>query len=514
MTHIINHSLFNEEIFSTKRCGGVLLHPTSLPGNYGIGDFGPNIFRFIDFLSKFGINLWQILPLGPTGYGNSPYQLFSTYAGNPILISPEKLHSLGLLELKNPPRFPRSRIEYGKVIPYRWNLLKGTYETYCHNPLSLQSRFEAFKQTQSFWLEDYSLYMSIKEVYDFKPWNEWDEPLKFRKETALKAWKHNYAKEIEFQKFIQFLFFLQWEIVKEYANQKNIMIVGDIPIFVAYDSADVWANPEFFCLDDQRELLYVAGVPPDYFSETGQRWGNPLYHGDWGKKNGYQWWVQRIKHCISQVNILRIDHFRGFESYWQIPADKPTAVVGKWVHGPGFDLFNTLKEKLGQLPIIAENLGIITSEVEELLEYTGFPGMRVLQFAFGNTEESFIENDYLPHNFVPNTVVYTGTHDNDTTASWFNSIDEKTQNEVQEYLNSDGEDVVGDLIRLCWSSVARFSIIPLQDLLRLGNEGRMNHPGTESGNWEWRFTWEQLTEEKGEELAKLNRIYQRCNYEH
>ncbi|MFX0182159.1 MAG: 4-alpha-glucanotransferase [Candidatus Hodarchaeota archaeon] len=513
MTHTTIHSLFNEEIFSTKRCCGLLLHPTSLPGNYGLGDFGPYIFRFIDFLSKIGINLWQILPLGPTGYGNSPYQLFSTYAGNPLLISPEKLQSLGLLELQNPPRFSKSRIEYGKVIPYRWNLLKDAYETYCRNPYSLQSRFEAFKQTQSFWLEDYSLYMSIKEVFDYKPWNEWDEPLKFQKKTKLKTWKHNYAKEIEFHNFVQFLFFFQWGAVKEYANQKNIMVVGDIPIFTAYDSAEVWAYPEFFSLDDQRELMYVAGVPPDYFSEIGQRWGNPLYRNDWGKKNGYHWWVQRIKHCFSLVNILRIDHFRGFESYWQIPADEPTAIIGKWVVGPGIDLFITLKEKLGQLPIIAENLGIITSDVEELLKQTGFPGMRVLQFAFGNTKKSFVENDYLPHNYVPNTVVYTGTHDNDTTASWFNTINEKTQNEVLEYLNSDGEDVVGDLIRLCWSSVARFSIIPLQDLLRLGNEGRMNHPGTESGNWEWRFTWEQITEEKREEIIKLNRIYQRGNFE-
>ncbi len=501
-----------EASFMRSRQGGILLHPISLPGPFGIGDLGPELYHFIDFLHLHRQQLWQILPLGPTGYGNSPYQSFSSFAGNPLLISPVKLIDIGILTQDDIslPKFT-SNIDYSSVIDFKKNLLLQAFTNYSNKSFSsLREQFKGFLETHHYWLEDFTLYMSIKEAHDLQAWNSWEEPLKLRKTSALDTWKKNNQKEIDFHKFIQFLFFIQWEEVKNYAHKKSVNIIGDIPIFVAYDSADVWANSHLFHLDELRNLEYVAGVPPDYFSETGQRWGNPIYRWEHMKVNGYQWWIQRIKHCLSQVDLLRIDHFRGFEAYWQIPASEPTAINGEWVLGPGIELFIALKQALGSLPIIAENLGIITPTVKELLQQTGFPGMRVLQFAFG-MEEEFIENEYFPHNFVPNTVVYTGTHDNDTTLGWFETASTEIQEEVLKYLNSDGEDVVGDLIRLAWSSVARLSIIPLQDLLRLDSEGRMNFPGTESGNWEWRFTWDQLSEERGKEIANLSRIYERLS---
>ncbi|MHA2227198.1 MAG: 4-alpha-glucanotransferase [Candidatus Hodarchaeales archaeon] len=504
--------LQQKETFLQYRMGGILLHPTSLPGNYGIGDLGPELFRFLNFLSKNHQQLWQILPIGPTGYGNSPYQSFSAFAGNPFLISPEKLVSIGILTQDEiiPFKFNKSTVDYGRIIDFKWKLLHRAHRNFGKiGNSSLHIRLRSFSEKHHSWLENFALFMSIKEAHDFKPWNQWKEALKSRKQEAISSWKKEYKQEIEFQKFTQFIFFQQWEEVCNYARSKNIRIIGDIPIFVAYDSADVWANPHLFYLDERGDMLFVAGVPPDYFSETGQRWGNPLYRWKKMKKNGYKWWVNRIKHSFSLVDFLRIDHFRGFESYWQIPAQELTAVHGEWVLGPGIELFITLKKELGFLPIIAENLGIITPAVDELLQQTGFPGMRVLQFAFGFEEEEGIENQYLPHNFIPNSVVYTGTHDNDTLLGWFSEASHEIQKEVLDYLNSDGEDISKDLIRLAWSSVAKMCITPLQDLLRLGTEGRMNFPGTESGNWEWRYTWDQLTPEKGKELALLSKIYQR-----
>ncbi|MFX1250847.1 MAG: 4-alpha-glucanotransferase [Promethearchaeota archaeon] len=499
-----------ENPFGANRYGGILLHPTSLPGDYGIGDLGPNLYRFIDFLHVSGQQLWQILPLGPTGYGNSPYQCFSSFAGNPMLISPEKLQEIGILEEFDSPRFPESRVDFGKIIPFKWEFLERAFENYSgkRSP-PLQERFDAFTKQQQFWLEDYALFMSIKKAFNLQAWNTWDEPLRLRDPNTLKKWKADHTAEVEFHKFVQFLFNLQWNDVRAYSQRKNVKIIGDIPIFVAYDSADVWANRELFYLDDEGKLLYVAGVPPDYFSETGQRWGNPLYRWDVMKAQEYNWWIQRVKYSFMQVDILRIDHFRGFEAYWQIPADQPTAIIGDWVPGPGIDLFIALRKALGHLPIIAENLGVITPAVDNLLQQTGFPGMRVLQFAFGGDDSQFTENRFLPHNYVYNTIVYTGTHDNNTTKGWFETVPETTQNKVLKYVNSNGEDIVGDLIRLAWSSVAQMSVIPLQDLLRLGKEGRMNFPGTESGNWEWRFKWEQLRDEKSNEFAELSKIYGR-----
>ncbi len=494
-----------------SRQGGILLHPISLPGPFGIGDLGPELFRFIDFLHSNRQQLWQILPLGPTGYGNSPYQSFSSFAGNPLLISPDKLIDIGLLSPENIsiPKFT-SNIDYSKVIDFKMDLLLQAFTNYSNKSFSsLKKRFKGFLETHHYWLEDYTIFMTIKEAHDLQAWNTWEEPLKLRNTSTLETWKKNNQREIHFQKFIQFLFFIQWDEVKKYAHKKGVKIIGDIPIFVAYDSADVWANSHLFHLDKLGNLEYVAGVPPDYFSETGQRWGNPIYRWDRMITNGFHWWIQKIKHCFLLVDILRIDHFRGFEAYWRIPASEPTAINGEWLSGPRIELFIALKKALGSLPIIAENLGIITPAVEELLQQTGFPGMRVLQFAFGVDEEEFIENENLPHNFVPNTIVYTGTHDNDTTLGWFETAPKEIQEEVLEYLNTDGEDIVGDMIRLAWSSVARISIIPLQDLLRLGNEGRMNFPGTESGNWEWRFIWDQLSKERGEEIDNLSRIYER-----
>ena len=505
-----NH-LSSKTSFLKYRLGGILLHPTSLPGKFGIGDIGSEFYRFIDFLHSSKQHLLQILPLGPTGYGNSPYQSFSAFAGNPLLISPEKLIDIGLLTFDDisRPNFSKEKVEFGKVIDLKSELLLLAFTNYQKKPSSLQTQYKLFLENHRYWLEDYALFMSIKEAHDFHAWNTWEEPLKIRKTSAISSWKKNNQERIEFYKFSQYLFFYQWNEALKYAHKRKVSIIGDIPIFVAYDSADVWANPDLFCLDKYRELKYVSGVPPDYFSETGQLWGNPIYRWDHMQANGFKWWIQRISHSFSLVDILRIDHFRGFEAYWQIPANESTAVNGKWIPGPGIDLFVALKKACGFLPIIAENLGIITPAVVELLQQTGFPGMRVLQFAFGFKEEEGIENDYLPHNYVPNTVVYTGTHDNDTTLSWFNTAPKEVQKEVLDYLDSSGEDIVGDLIRLAWSSVAKISIIPLQDLLRLGSEGRMNYPGTPSDNWEWRFTWEQLTEKQSNEIAKLSKIYQR-----
>lgn len=496
------------------RYGGILLHPTSLPGKYGIGDLGSEAFRFIDFLHQYKQQIWQILPLGPTGYGNSPYQCFSAFAGNPFLISPEKLLEVGLLtlnEFEPYKTFPISFVDFGTLIPYKWAVLERAFQNYKKSDLrSLQTRYENFINDNKFWLKDYALFMSIKKAHDFKAWNEWDEPLRLREPKAIKTWRRDYTKEINFQMFTQFLFYMQWSEVKEYANQKGVKIIGDIPIFVAYDSVDVWAHPDLYYLDDQGELIYVAGVPPDYFSKTGQRWGNPLYRWDIMKNRGFTWWIERIKHILKlQVDILRIDHFRGFEAYWRIPAEEATAEVGEWIPGPGIELFLALKKAFRSLPIIAEDLGVITPEVENLLQQTGFPGMKVLHFAFEDEKSDFIETKYLPHHYTPNCIVYTGTHDNDTTLSWFCKASQKTQSKVLEYTNSNGEDIVGDLIRLAWSSVAKMSVVPAQDVLRLGSEGRMNLPGSESGNWEWRFTWDQFIEEKSNEIAKLSKIYQR-----
>ncbi|MFW9856755.1 MAG: 4-alpha-glucanotransferase [Candidatus Thorarchaeota archaeon] len=495
-----------------RRLSGILLHPTSLPGKWGIGDLGSNLYKFIDFLvDEAHQSLWQILPLGQTGYGNSPYSCVSAFAGNPLLINPEKLVIQGLLDDLRPVHFPDLFVDFNKVIPFKWKLLKTANQNFKSGTFNkLESLFERFVQEHSFWLEDYCLFMSIKKAHNMASWTEWKPSLRNRKSESLSNWRENHNSEISLYKFVQFLFWMQWTEAKEYANQKGVKIIGDIPIFVDHDSADVWVNRRLFHLNDEGNPTFVAGVPPDYFSPTGQRWGNPTYRWEQMKEDGYGWWIRRIKHSLRLVDILRIDHFRGFESYWQIPAEEETALNGKWVAGPGIRLFSALRKTLGLLPIIAEDLGYITPEVEELLNQTGFYGMRVLQFAFGSPhEKQNLTNKYLPHNFTAKTIVYTGTHDNPPTFSWFKNSPRHVRQQVLEYTNSPGKDIVGDLIRLAWSSVAQLCVIPLQDLLRLGQDGRMNTPGTSEGNWQWRFSWNQLTAEKGKELAALNGTYGR-----
>ena len=498
-----------------ERRGGILLHPSSLPNKYGIGDFGPELYKFVDFLHTQKLNLWQILPLGPTGYADSPYQSFSAFAGNPMLISFEKLTEMNLLETSEyePTKsFPDTHVDFGRIIEYKWKHLEIAFNEFQKDQLhDIKKEFNQFVDKHEFWLEDFSIFMSIKLENDLRAWIEWEKDLRFHESSSIEKWKKNHETEILFQKFTQFLFFRQWKEAKKYANQKDIQIIGDIPIFVAYDSVDVWAHPEYYQLDEERKLKYVAGVPPDYFSETGQRWGNPLYKWDEMKKEGYKWWIQRIKHCFEIVDILRIDHFRGFESYWQIPASEKTAKIGEWKPGPGIEIFRKFQQELGELAIIAENLGFITPEVENLLQDTGYPGMKILQFAFEEKDENNAKNKFLPHNYDQNSIAYTGTHDNQTTRAWFNDLSKKVKNNILKYVNSDEKDIVGNLIRLIWSSVANMAVIPLQDLLRLDDSARMNTPGTTSDNWRWRFTWNQFNKEFSDELTSMSQLYGRVS---
>ncbi|MHA1983487.1 MAG: 4-alpha-glucanotransferase [Candidatus Hodarchaeales archaeon] len=490
-----------------SRKGGVILHPTSLPSMFGIGELGTELYRFIDLLSINKIKLWQILPLGPTGYGNSPYSCFSAFAGNPFLISIEKLLDKNYItgEIVKPLLLlPKKAIDFGKLIPLKWKVLKEAYNKFKESKIQeIILEFDEFCKKQSFWLEDFSKFMSAKEEFNDEPWINWPQEYRLGIITSSEEWIAQKQDSILFHKFVQFLFFEQWFAVKKYANSKGIEIIGDVPIFVAFDSADVWSNRQFFYLSESGDPEFVAGVPPDYFSPTGQRWGNPLFRWDVLKEDNYDWWIQRIKHATDLVDIIRIDHFRGFESYWRIPANESTAINGKWTKGPGMEFFNVVKDRLGELPIIAEDLGMITPEVEKLLSETGFPGMKVLQFAFGNPEKTYLDNPYLPHNFDENCVVYTGTHDNPTTLSWYLEVEEEQQNRVKSYCKTSNKDIVHELIKLTWSSKANFAIIPLQDLLRLDDSARMNTPGSDQNNWIWRLIWDKKDEKYWTEIKKL-----------
>ena len=496
------------------RSAGVLLHPTSFPGRYGIGDFGAAAYAFIDFLVASGQSLWQILPLGPTGYGDSPYQSFSAFAGNPLLISPDKLVADGYLPagaVASVPPFPRHIVDFGPVIDYKNGLYAQAYAHFQgHGSAEQRAAYSAFCATQAGWLEDYALFMAVKTYHVDQAggvWNTWPAEIAFRDPAGMAAWRGKLAGEIERYKFLQFLFFEQWLALKSYANERGIRIVGDVPIFVAFDSADVWANPGLFYLQEDGSPEVVAGVPPDYFSVTGQRWGNPLYRWDKMAANEYAWWVARLEMTFTQVDIVRIDHFRGFEAYWEIPATEPTAVVGQWVKGPEHRLFHALQAQLGELPIIAEDLGVITPGVEALRDDFDLPGMKILQFAFGGERNS----SFLPHSFqTPNCVVYTGTHDNETTLGWYRNADGYEQDHVRRYLARDGHDVVWDMIRLAHASVADTAVIPMQDLMNLGNEARMNYPGRESGNWQWRYTADMLTDLIAHRLRELTELYGRA----
>ncbi len=495
-----------------NRAAGVLLHPTSLPSRFGIGDFGEAAYRFVDFLVTSKQSYWQLLPLGPTGYADSPYQSFSAFAGNPLLISPEQLISDGYLSadaVKDVPTFPTTVVDYGWVIFYKNQLFQKVFTQF--KATSNQEKISAYHQfcaDNAFWLEDFALFMAIKNYHkdeDGGVWNTWPTDIAKRKPAAMKVWAEKLADEVELYKFTQFLFFEQWLRLKAYANERGVQIIGDIPIFVAFDSADVWSNPELFFLEEDGSPQVIAGVPPDYFSETGQRWGNPLYRWDRMKANKYAWWVARLKMTFTQADVVRIDHFRGFEAYWEIPAEEETAVKGQWVKGPAADFFQSMNEQLGELPIIAEDLGLITPEVEELRDQFDFPGMKILQFAFGGERNS----DFLPHSFVQNSVVYTGTHDNDTVIGWYQSASEDERDHFRRYMGVDGHDVAWDMIRMAYMSVSDTAVSTMQDLMRLGNEARMNFPGKVGGYWRWRYTADMLTKHISGNLRMLTEMYGR-----
>ncbi|MCI0420210.1 MAG: 4-alpha-glucanotransferase [Acidobacteria bacterium] len=504
------------------RSSGILLHPTSLPGRFGIGDLGPEAYRFADFLYAAKQQIWQVLPLGPTGYGDSPYQVFSAFAGNPLLMSLELLAEEGLLSSEDwseGPTFPEAEVDYGAVIQFKFPVLRAAFERFQTKASpATREAFQSFCHQHRGWLDDYAQFMAIKGAHGEVAWNQWDSSIALRQPEALKHWRKKLAREIECRKFWQFLFFKQWMALKQYCHARSIHIMGDIPIFVARDSADVWAHPQLFHLDTQGNPTVVAGVPPDYFSATGQLWGNPLYRWDVMAASGYGWWVERFRAAFELFDMVRIDHFRGFEAYWEVPAHEITAIHGRWASGPGAELFESVRRVLGELPIVAENLGLITPEVEALRQKLGFPGMAVLQFAFGSGTS---DCEFLPHNYSRNLLVYTGTHDNDTTVGWWNSAGagdstrrpEEVQRErefVLKYLGVDGSEIHWAFIRAVLASVAHLAIVPLQDVLGLGSHARMNLPARANGNWQWRFASGMLTEIMQERLKELTVVFGRA----
>jgi len=486
-------------ILTLERASGILLHPTSLSSRFGIGDFGQEAYQFIDFLVKSKQKLWQILPLNTLGYGNSPYQSLSAFAGNPLLISIEKLVEEGLLtnsDLVHLPDFPDDEVQFELVLEFKTVLFKKAFFRFKVQEKS-QEYFE-FIQHNSYWLDDFCLYMAVKEHFQGLPWNLWEESIAFREPEAIKNYQKQLSEEIEYQCFLQFIFFIQWKELREYANSQGIKIIGDMPLFVSGDSSDTWVNGKYFEIDAGGNPLKVAGVPPDYFSETGQLWGNPHYKWEVMENDDYRWWRERIKNLLDLVDYIRIDHFRGLEAYWEIPAGQETAVNGKWVKGPDEKFFKTIQKYLGDLPIIAEDLGLITPEVVELKEKFNFPGMKVLQFTF--------EEKIASHKVSENVVYYTGTHDNDTFLGWYNT-EILSGLDRQQIQNPEG--ICWEFIEIVFQSNAKWTIIPLQDVLCLGSEGRMNFPGTIDGNWKWRFKKESLTDKIINRLAYLSEKYQR-----
>ncbi|HEX2868503.1 MAG TPA: 4-alpha-glucanotransferase [Ignavibacteriales bacterium] len=498
-----------------ERSAGILLHPTSLPGRFGIGDLGYEAYNFINFLEAAGQKIWQVFPLGPTGYGDSPYQTFSAFAGNPLLISPDMLVQDGLMQgkdLEEVPDFNPREIDFGRVIPFKFSLLRKAFKNFSKTRHeALTKEFAQFSKAHKNWLDDYALFMAVKDFHKGRVWAEWPEDIAFRKRTAIKEWTEKLESEVTFYKFIQFLFFKQWMAIRDYAHERGIKIVGDLPIFIAYDSVDLWANKKQFSVDRKGKLLTVAGVPPDYFSATGQLWGNPLYKWDEMEKDDYEWWRKRFSNLFEMVDIIRIDHFRGFDAYWEIPGDAPTAVTGKWIKGPGAKFFKTINKYLGELPIIAEDLGVITKSVEKLRDQFNFPGIKVLQFAFGTGQET----RFLPHNIEKNSVVHTGSHDNDTTRGFFEKAAKDRGSDIyeftQKYINYYGsvDYITHALIKTAYASAANMVVIPMQDMLNLGSEARMNFPGRLGGNWTWRFTWDQVPYEVAGFYKDLTILYER-----
>jgi len=491
-----------------SRTSGILLHPTSLPGPYGIGDLGPGAYRFVDFLAAAGQGLWQMLPLGPTGYGDSPYQCLSAFAGNPLLISPELLLEDGWLDVADldPPATVPDQVEFGPVREWKSALLAVAHRRFLERASPGDSAaLAAFCRDQAHWLDGYALFAALKASQDLRPWTEWPAGLSRRDPQALAEWSQAQAEAIQLQYFEQFVFARQWQRLRAYAGARGVRLVGDAPIFVAHDSSEVWTHPEWFYLDDGGVPTVVAGVPPDFFSKTGQRWGNPLYRWDALRARNYDWWIARFRQALALVDAVRIDHFRGFAANWEIPAAEPTAVKGRWVPGPGADLFHAVRAALGALPIVAEDLGVITPDVEALRDGLGLPGMKVLQFAWSDPR-----NPFLPHAHVPNAVVYSGTHDNNTTVGWWlEDASEEERGLFRRYTGSDGREVNWDMIRLALASVADLAVIPHQDLVGLGGDCRMNNPSEANGNWRFRITPWMPEETVRDRLAEALWVYDR-----
>lgn len=503
------------------RASGILLHITSLPGPHGSGDLGPAAYDFVDALARAQQGIWQVLPLGPTGYGDSPYQCYSAFAGNPLLISLNELAKESWLtsaELNGAPEFAEGRAEFEGAMAWKLSLLRQAYQRF-HASATDQQRtsFTRYQKENGQWLSDYSAFMALKDQFGGVQWTLWPAAAASRDPHAMREWRLSLASDTQFYDFLQWQFSRQWLALKAYANARGVQIIGDVPIFVAHDSSDVWANRHLFQLKEDGEPRLIAGVPPDYFSETGQRWGNPLY--DWPAlaATGYAWWLQRLEQAFKLFDLVRLDHFRGFAAYWEIPAENETAAGGRWVAGPGAALFEALQASLGKLPLIAEDLGVITPDVEALRDQFAFPGMRVLQFAFGDDPKAV---DYRPHNFIPNCAVYTGTHDNDTTVGWFRSqAGEGTTRTAEQiarerefalnYLQSDGSEIHWDMIRLAMASVARLAVFPMQDVLGLGTEARMNLPSTSRGNWSWRMLPGQFSPGHESRLRSLATMFDR-----
>ncbi len=500
-----------------NRSAGILLSVTSLPGRYGIGCFSKSAYDFVDWLREAGQTCWQILPLGPTSYGDSPYQSFSTFAGNPYFISLEELTEEGVLTKKECQSADFGKraddIDYEKIYKNRYPLLHKAYE---RSRISEDPDYVRFVEENRWWLADYALFMAVKDRFGGAPWTEWAEDIRLRRDYAMDYYRRELYFDIEFQQYLQYKFFSQWKKLKAYANEKGIQIIGDIPIYVAMDSADAWAHPELFQLDERNMPAAVAGCPPDGFSATGQLWGNPLYRWEYHKSTGYDWWMSRMLFCFQMYDVVRIDHFRGFDEYYSIPYGEETAVNGHWEKGPGIDLFRCMEQRLGKHQVIAEDLGYVTDSVRKMVQESGFPGMKVLEFAF-DSRDSGSASDYLPHNYAENSAAYTGTHDNETIAGWFRSITDEERQMARDYLcdqHTPAEELYKSFIALVMRSRSDLCIIPMQDYLGLDNQSRMNQPSTLGKNWKWRLVKGELSDELKEEILAITRRYGRMNQNH